>query len=716
MALATLSIDIIAKLASLEAGLDKASRINAKTAADIEARWARVGASMRTLGSLIGTTFATQQLAAFFDRTVDGLDKLNDVKDVTGSTIEKISALEDIAARTGTTFEAVEGALVKFNSALKEADGKNGVSQALKAIGLDAAQLRQIDPAEALRLTAVALSKYADDGNKARLVQELFGKSVKEVGPYLKDLAEAGQLNATVTEKQALEAEKFNKQIFALQKNVTDAGRAFFSDLLPALNQFFERIDQKRKAYGSVTEGLLDNFRFDQADDVAQNLTKTFGELEAAQKRMAKVGGILGKEGLSDVLRRRYEAERTELEQQVKLLEKRQAYLYSAGADPGANDPTELARRGRGPKGSVGELPQAPASKSVSEAQRYLENLQKQVEKTRELNAYETALADIQAKRIDGITPKLEAQILAEAKLLDLKKSQLALDSSAEAFRRSEIEANDAVNKAMVSSQDEVAAKARTIGELLANTPSKALEVTRLEMQRLATAFENATITAAEYEEAVHAALGITASESKEATEFAQQAARNIQDALGSSLLSAMEGDFKNIGSLFESTVNRMIAQAVAADLAERLLGDFGKTGKLGGLAGDGLGYLGKLFGGGATGGTAGNNPSAFTAGGGGGFGGAIASFASMFAGFFDDGGRIAPGKFGVVGETQPELAFGGNSGLNIVPMKGGPAGGGKTINYAPTFVLQAPASRETQEQVAAMAFGGAQEAWGRQS
>ena len=61
----------------------------------------------------------------------------------------------------------------------------------LKAIGLNAQELRRIDPAEALQRVAVALNRYSDDGNKARIVQELFGKSVREVAPFMKDPAEA---------------------------------------------------------------------------------------------------------------------------------------------------------------------------------------------------------------------------------------------------------------------------------------------------------------------------------------------------------------------------------------------------------------------------------------------------------------------------------------------------------------------------------------------
>lgn len=248
MALATLTIDLITRLAKLEEGLAKATKLNADAAAAIDAKWKSLGAGAKALGSAIGGAFSVAAIEQFTRATIDQIDALNDAKDATGSTIENLSALEDVARRNGGTMDVVTGILVKFNGVLKEADGKNGVSQALKAIGLDAAALKQIDPAEALRQTAVALAGFADDGNKARIVQELFGKSIKDAAPFLKDLAEQGRLNATVTTDQADAAEKFNKQLFALQTNASNAARSVISEYLPALNKLADEFKESAKS------------------------------------------------------------------------------------------------------------------------------------------------------------------------------------------------------------------------------------------------------------------------------------------------------------------------------------------------------------------------------------------------------------------------------------------------------------------------------------
>ena len=128
------------------------------------------------------------------------------------------------------------------------------VGIALEAIGLSAAKLRQLDPAEALRQTAVALAEFENDANKARITQELFGKSVREAAPFLNDLAEAGALNASVTKAQAAEAERFNKQIFALQENASTAARTITQELLPTLSAIGAEFSRSNAAGDSLAK------------------------------------------------------------------------------------------------------------------------------------------------------------------------------------------------------------------------------------------------------------------------------------------------------------------------------------------------------------------------------------------------------------------------------------------------------------------------------
>ena len=109
--------------------------------------------------------------------------------------------------------------------------------------------------------------------------------------------------------------------------------------------------------------------------------------------------------------------------------------------------------------------------------------------------------------------------------------------------------------------------------------------------------------------------------------------------------LDASGGRFDGFGDFFKgflSDLNRTLLQYALKDL-----GVTGKGGILDGL----FGSIGGLFGGGGS-------------GGGGGFG-------DFFGGFFADGGRLSPGKFGIVGERGPELAYAGNAPMHIMPDMG---------------------------------------------
>jgi hypothetical protein len=80
-------------------------------------------------------------------------------------------------------------------------------------------------------------------------------------------------------------------------------------------------------------------------------------------------------------------------------------------------------------------------------------------------------------------------------------------------------------------------------------------------------------------------------------SEFMKQASRNVQDILGTAIEDAMGGKFDNILSSFKHMLDQMVAQALAAQLAQKLFG-VGGVGGGGGWIGKGLDWLGGLFGG----------------------------------------------------------------------------------------------------------------------
>jgi hypothetical protein len=388
---------------------DAASRVLAQ----VRSSMAQVDSQAAKLSGVLaglGVAFSAGAALAWTRNIVDGVDALNDLKDATGSSIENISALEDVAARTGTSFDTVGTSLVKFNQALNAAEPDSKIAEALNAIGLSSKELKTLDPSEALRRTAVALSGFADDGNKARLTQELFGKSLREVAPFLKDLSEQGKLNATVTTEQAQAAEEFNKQLFALQKNATDSGRALVSDLVPALNSVLGNFNKLREkglfgtvvkdaAYDLIGLGLLTE---NSAKDI-ENLTKT---RDALLQRGEK-------SGFTDSLKK-------DLEEVNRLLEVSNIRLDSLFSKNAPKPPEEETRKSAP---NIGGKDTKNGKDLDADFKRYLENLDRQLEKSKELTVLEQLMVDIEKQRLT-VTPAQQQKLQSLAQEVDQLKAQ----------------------------------------------------------------------------------------------------------------------------------------------------------------------------------------------------------------------------------------------------------------------------------------------------
>jgi hypothetical protein len=582
MALATLSIDLVAQLASLQQGLDKAGRLAEQQAAKIESTFNGLKGAAAGIGTALAGALSVAGLAGFFRATVDGLDRLNDLRDATGASIENLSALEDIAARTGTSLTTVSDAVVKLNKFLGDASKPGrAAANALQAIGLSAAELKKQDPAEALRQVAVALAGYADDGNKARIVQELFGKSIQQVAPLLGDLAKAGELNATVTTQQAQEAEKFNQQLAVLKKNAVDVARDIAGPLVKSLNDFFAAINRANQNpagfFGGVAEQLNTDF-------IRARLQAKQEEIERLAPDAERARGILVSQPDS-VRAKATLADYAELQQAAQDYRKElDKILYDGKGRRPANE--------GGGKFLAPSLPDLPTGKPTA------------VASPRERALVTSGLTPAALEALKALEQTDAAKIAALSAALD----ELFAIRAGGAGTGPEVDAaieklRDDLEKLNPAAQAAAAAK-KQLNDILEQTPSAQLGAVLLDIDRLNQAFTEGKITVELWAEAVKVSVGRLPKEAEEPLEkldeLTRQAASNIQDALGDTVLATLDGKFESIEKLWGNMLKRLVAQAVAAQLGKSLLGeDFGKTGQLGGAAGSFIDFL-KGMGGGA--------------------------------------------------------------------------------------------------------------------
>ena len=426
----------------------------------------RVSTSLReasdSLGGLAGiAAIAGGALAVAgtqFMAAVNALDKLNDIADATGSSIENISKLENIALKTGASIDVVEQALVKMVTQLKNTDGTDDVSQALDQIGLSYKELKALDPAEAFQKIAVALNEFADDTNKAQLVNTLFSKSFKELAPFLKDTAENLDTVGTATAEQAEKASVLVKQQSALTASVTAYKRELAIELLPTLNDLlkaFVSTDDTVKTSGSNFQWIATLLKgvVYVANDVAYVINQVGKEIGAVGAQAAQVaqGNFKAAAFIGDERTRQAENDR---EAQDK---KQKAILDSGNTPPTANTASNSpAKAIETPKPSVGPQRKVSAPKKASNGNtRKAEPVDPELEMQRDAyKEWASWLSDAEKQAIklsiatDGLTD-------SEIKLREIHKSAeyKKLTPDVQALIDAKIQANIETEKAQEQEQ-----------------------------------------------------------------------------------------------------------------------------------------------------------------------------------------------------------------------------------------------------------------------
>lgn len=519
--------------------------------------------SVKSLGgglAGLGLSLSVGSVVAYFAAINKGVDALNDLKDATGASIENISALEDVAARTGAGFDVVSTSLIKLNQALNTAKPGSDAEQALNAINLSVAELKAQDPAEAFRQVAVALSQFDDDANKARLTQILFGKSLKEVAPFLKDLSEQTKLVGTVTTEQAEATEKFNKELSSLNKNVTDVARSLAGPLVESLNTVIAKFREGRAA------------------------GRGFFEI-AADRYWENVRGFYGTDTPS-----------------------------TGGAEGTWDDPNqsaaETARLNR--RRSVGAIPDESAAKAAAAA---AERAAKAAAAARKKYLDEIAKAEADAlAAVQKTADARQAAYLKESNAIDA--FMLSLTESASASLKS---VNDRIKS--LKDEEEAARLAAALNITLAESVER-VAIARLQEKQAGFVTGSEGYAAIEREiEARQKLTGLIAGSEarKAAQESAKDAAKNaetewqkaadqINQSLSDALFDAFQSgeDFgktfvKSITSMFNSMVLKPVISAIVTPVAGAVTGSLGLSGTANAATGgsslfSSAGSLGSLY------------------------------------------------------------------------------------------------------------------------
>jgi plasmid maintenance system killer protein len=351
--------------------VDKASAVIKRVQGSVK------GLQLSYAGLAAGVTAALggAGLGAFVVDAVRYRSALDDLADTLGDNVKSLDGLARQARVSGIELGQLGGIVSKFARNIGEANDNTRAAAA--AIGLNIDELRAKKPAEAFHEVALALGQYEDGSKKVAVATALLGKAGAEALPFLKDLAESGELAGKVTAEEAAQAERLEKEWRKLGIAFDDVQHSIAGGIIPTISRLVEEMREGVRIAGSFGEALRLFGTMNPLNSPGENAAAQRQRLEDLQAGRARLASLPGYEGAVAAIDRDIADAQKRLE--FAKLQQRQQALEGVG--PGILDARDLqAQQKRGIDYT------APANAAKAETER------KRLEKLAEDNR--TALRD----------------------------------------------------------------------------------------------------------------------------------------------------------------------------------------------------------------------------------------------------------------------------------------------------------------------------------
>ena len=584
MAFAKLSIDLETRLARFEKDMNTMAAFSEGAAKRIQSAFSGIGIVLTGLAGAL----SVGALKGVFDSYVEGAAKLDDFGEIVGSTTENVSGLVAVAKVSGTDVGLLEGSMVKLAKATATAgDETSDTAAAFRALELDPKELKLLDTSDQLKLLAERLSKYEDGAGKTAIATQILGKSGAQLLPYLKDLAETGDIVATVTSEQAAQAEEYEKNLKRLEIAQAAVAKTISAEVLPIANTFVktmvDMINNTDGVRGAAKDLAADGSIKGWAEGAARAAAFVIDAFDGVIRITQVVGkglGALAAQVVAVASGNFSQASEIEKMYQVDREAILSRKLFSTALEENI---AKLKATGAVAVDTKKKLKFNPEEENGKKTNK------KTLASAGSFTDYDQQLAQKIASAIEKTDIVKAAELVRQLEKLD----QLAAAGLDPAIVQA---VRDDLSGAAKAAADELA----RLNKLLDETPTGKLDAVRDDMQFLTVALEKGRISEEQYLEAVVTRLDKVSEKTKEAggemDEFAKAAAKNIQDTLADFLFDPFSEGLDGMASKFAKVIQRMAADALAANIARSLFGDMGKTGEVGGWAGSAIGWIAKAL------------------------------------------------------------------------------------------------------------------------
>jgi hypothetical protein len=237
-ALGSLVVSLAMNTAEFTSGVSKSVQQMARLTAEA----GKIGAALGTAAS-VGVSALTNMVRG----SIDAADRIGELAEMTGVSVEEMSKLAYAAQLSATDSETLSASVSKLSKQMAEAaSGSESAAAGFKAIGVSVTNadgsLRKTT--DVLGDVADKFAQYEDGAAKSALAQEIFGKSGAQLIPFLNQgrqgiaelTDEADRLGLTLSQDAANAAGEFNDRLDQLKAAQQGLGVQIAQRLLPTLN------------------------------------------------------------------------------------------------------------------------------------------------------------------------------------------------------------------------------------------------------------------------------------------------------------------------------------------------------------------------------------------------------------------------------------------------------------------------------------------------
>lgn len=243
--LGTLTLDLIAKLAGFEQGMDQAARKTDATARQIERRANQMQDSIEGAfkKAAVGAGIAIGGLTAIVGKSIDAMYDLVTLSKQVAMPIDQFTGYAAVAKNAEVQTEDFGTAMRTLLRNLQNAQlGSTRMVAFFKALDIDPSKIKT--GSQALEAMADAFHKYQDDANKAAIATQLMGRSGAAMIPFLNEgsaaLKEQAQhmkdLGVAFDQEGANKLSQFDDLMDEFHNTVQGLANTLALDLLPTIN------------------------------------------------------------------------------------------------------------------------------------------------------------------------------------------------------------------------------------------------------------------------------------------------------------------------------------------------------------------------------------------------------------------------------------------------------------------------------------------------